>query len=57
MESPIWDTLISSHLELADDIDASNDGDDDALAPVLMDNEEPYIHVDFKPFNFLVQTT
>jgi hypothetical protein len=51
-ESPIWNTLIPSHLELLDDIDDSNDNEnqedddndnddeDDDLSPMLVKNEE-----------------
>ena len=53
-ESPIWNTLIPSHLELPDDIDDSNDNEneeddddnndnddkDDDLSLVLVESEE-----------------
>ena len=67
MESPIWNTLIPSCLELPDDIDdfdENEEEDDDVVMTMMMKMmiylqclskmRKPTIRVDFKPFNFLV---
>jgi hypothetical protein len=54
--SSIWNTLIPSHPDLLDGID---DSDDIFMMMIYHQYQskvrKPNIHVDFKPFNFLVQ--
>ena len=52
----IWNTLFPSYLELPDGID---DSDDNSMMMIYhqcnLKVRKPNIHVDFKPFNLLVQ--
>ena len=68
-ESPIWNGLISSRLELPNDIvdfdnnkieendddDDDDDDEDNDLSPMLSKVKKLIICVVFKPFNFHVQ--